>query len=127
MGEGLIFFGMPLASGFGLTGMIFVLRHVGPRAVFADGNAAEPAVMTVAVQNAPVVAQFSTIPAGVNIPTEQIGDLIQGGPFSAARGGNHRAGWILAMGGITQVLQFPEGAGIARNHFIEMLQVKIAG
>ncbi len=103
MRDGLIFFRVPRTAGFGRAG-IFVLRYVCARAVFADADAAKPAVIAVAIQNAPVVAKLSSIPTGVNVPTQQVGNFIQGKPFSAAGRSNHRTRGILTVGGVAQIL-----------------------
>ena len=114
------FFGMPLAGRFRLLRILLVLRHVGARAVFAHAKAAVPAgpggACPVTRRNPP--SRPSRIPAGIDVPAEQVGDFVH---LRASRRCRWRQ-WSGASGlrraaTMFQILQLAVRVGAARSRF----------
>jgi hypothetical protein len=128
--DGLPFFGMPLAVGHGLLGILLVLRHIRARAVFAHAKAAVPAVRAVFVERWAkiILGSPAGIPAGINVPAEQVGNFIHLWILVHARRGNRRARGIFAVGDDFQILQLAVRIGhVAVADFVEQAPDKNGG
>ena len=88
------FFGVPLAAGFGVGGIVFVLVGVGAGAVLAEAVAAVAAGGAVEVEGFAPIFGFTFVPAGVFVPAEEVGDFIHFGVVALAGGGDGGAGGV---------------------------------
>ena len=100
---------MPLAGGHGLLRIRLVLRDVRARAVFAHAKPAVTAVIAVLVQQGTegILGTPAGIPARINVPAKQVGNLVHlRHPVRAGRA-NGRPRRVFAVGGVVQIHQFP--------------------
>ena len=121
------FFGMPLAGGLWLFRIFLVLRGVRARAVFAHAKTAVCGCRSPRVQVAAVIFLCAAIPAGINVPAEQIGNFVHLRTIIVSGRRDGRARRVFAVRDVVQILQFAVGVIAEMAISLDRLQVKIEG